>query len=87
MDPLSETVRRLVTLAATYRVGLIYEAEQGVDAYVTTFDGYQARKAAMDALREELRSPLHRAGNRGGLFDQVELHLQRWHRRMAREFQ
>lgn len=86
MDGLSETVRRLVTLAATYRLGIIYEAKQVVDAYVTAFDGYQARKAAVDALREELRSPLHRARNRGGLFEQVELHLQRWHRRMARQF-
>ena len=87
MKRLRETVHRLVSLAASYRVGTINEAEQVVDAYLIAFLGYRARKAAMDALLHELHSPRLRAHNRGGLFEQVERHLQRWHRQMARELQ
>ena len=87
MKHLKETVRLLVSLAASYRVGAINEAEQVVDSYLVAFQGYRARKAAMDGLLNELHSPILRARNRGGLFEQVERHLQRWHRQMAREFQ
>ena len=87
MKHLHETVHRLVSLAASYRVGTINEAEQVVDAYLIAFQGYRARKAAMDALLNELDAPIHRACNRGGLFEQVERHLERRHRLMAREFQ
>ena len=87
MKHLSETIRLLVNLAASYRPGIINDAEQVVDSYLVAFQGYPARKAAMDALLNELHSPRHRACNRGGLFEQVERHLQRWHRQMAREFQ
>ena len=87
MKHLRETVRLLVGLAASYRVGTITEAEQVVDAYLVAFQGYHARKAAMDALLNELDAPIHQVCNRGGLFEQVERHLRRRHRQMAREFQ
>jgi hypothetical protein len=82
-----ETVRLLIGLAASYRVGTINKAEQIVDAYLIAFQGYRARKSAMDALLTELDAPIHRACNRGGLFEQVERHLERRHRAIAREFQ
>ena len=41
----------------------------------------------MDALLKELALPAHRARNRGGLFELIELHLKRRHREMARQFQ
>ncbi|WP_456160402.1 hypothetical protein [Methylobacterium fujisawaense] len=84
---MDETVRLLVNLACSYRPGTIIAAEQAVDTYLAAFEGYRARKAAIDALYHELASPIHRARNRGGLFEQVELHLQRRHREMARLFQ
>lgn len=87
MDHVRETVRSLVSLAGSYRPGTIIEAEQVVDTYLAAFRGYRARRAAMDALLHELASAAHRARNRGGLFEQVELHLQRRHREMARLFQ
>lgn len=87
MDHLREAVHLVVGLAASYRPGAITEAEQIVDTYLLAFPGYLARKAAIGALVDELHSPSHRARNRGGLFEQVELHLQRRHREMAREFQ
>lgn len=87
MDHVDETVRYLVSLAGSSRPGLIFEAEQVVDTYLTAFEDYRARKTAMDALLYQLASPVHRACNRGGLFEQVELHLQRRYREMARIFQ
>lgn len=87
MDHLSETVHLVVGLAATYRPGAITDAERVVDTYLVAFQGYHARTAAIDALLDQLHSPSHRARNRGGLFEQIELHLQRRHREMAREFQ
>lgn len=87
MKHIRETVDSLVSLAGCYRPGTITAAELVVDAYLAVFPGYCARKTAMDALLEELTSPVHRALNRGGLFEQVELHLQRRHREMARLFQ
>ena len=87
MNHLNDLVQALVGLAATYEPGTINEAERIVDIYLAANPGYRARKAAMDALLNELDSPIHRACNRGGLFEQVELHLQRRHRQMAREFQ
>ena len=87
MDHLHETVCRLVSLAGSYQPGIINEAEQVVDTYLAAFHGYPTRRAAMDALLDELASPVNRAFNRGGLFEQVELHLQRRHREMARLFQ
>jgi hypothetical protein len=87
MDHLHETVCRLVSLAGSYQPGVIYKAEQVVDSYLAASRGYSARRAAMDALLDELASPANCAFNRGGLFEQVELHLQRRHREMARLFQ
>jgi len=87
MDPLRETVCHLVSLAGSYRPGIISEAEQVVDTYLAAFPGYRARRAAMDSLLDELAAPVNRAFNRGSLFEQVELHLQRRHREMARLFQ
>lgn len=90
MDHLSETIGLLVNLAASYRVGTINEAEQVVDSYLVAFQGYHARKAAMDALLNKLHSPTHRTYNRGGLFDQVERHssadIARWHASSNRIF-
>lgn len=45
MDHLRETVRHLATLASSYRPGIIYEAVQVVDTYLTAFQGYRARRA------------------------------------------
>jgi len=87
MAHLHETVCHLVSLAGSYRPGMILKAEKAVDTYLAAFPGYRARRAAMDALLEELASPVNRAFNRGGLFEQVELHLHRRHREMARLFQ
>lgn len=87
MDRLHETVCHLVSLAGSYSPGIILEAEQVVDIYLTAFSGYPARRAALDALLDELASPVNRAFNRGGLFEQIELHLQRRHREIARLFQ
>lgn len=87
MDHVDETVRSLVTLADSYCPGTIIEAEQVVDTYLAAFEGYRARRTAMDALLHALAFPVHRARNRGGLFELVELHLQRRHREMARQFQ
>jgi len=87
MDMLDDTVRTLLALSARYRVGTIIEAERAVDAYLGGFRGYQTRRAAMDALLLELALPEHRARNRGGLFELVEMHLKRRHREMAVMFQ
>lgn len=87
MDHMHETVCSLVNLAGTYRPCAIIEAALVVDTYLAAFRGYRARKAAIDSLLEELASPAHRVRNRGGLFEQVKLHLQRRHREMARLFQ
>jgi hypothetical protein len=87
MDNLSETIRDLVSLAGSYRPGVILEAEQVVDTYLAAFRGYRARRAAIDALLAKLACPTLRASNRGGLFEQVEIHLQRRYREMARFFQ
>jgi hypothetical protein len=87
MDHLHDTVCRLISLAGSYQPGVIHEAERMVDTYLATFRGYHARGAAMDALLDELASPVNRAFNRGGLFEQVELHLQHRHREMVRLFQ
>ena len=87
MDHLHETVCHLVSLAGSYHPGTIVEAEQVVDLYLAASPGYRARRAAMDALLDELASPVNRVFNRGGLFEQVELHLQRRQREMARLFQ
>lgn len=87
MSPLRETVSFLVTLADSYRPGAIIEAEQAIDTYLATFHGYRSRKAGMDALLDELSLTSHWARNRGGLFEQVEFHIWRRHREMARVFQ
>jgi len=87
MDHLQETVCRLVSLAGSYQPGVIHEAEQVVDSYLAASRGYPTRRAAIDALLSELASPTNRAFNRGGLFEQVELHVQRRHREMTRLFQ
>lgn len=87
MDPLDDTVRSLLALAARYRPGTIIEAESVVDAYLARHHGYRARRAAMDALLAELALPQHHARNRGGLFELIELHLKRRHREMAVRFQ
>ncbi|AWN37737.1 hypothetical protein [Methylobacterium radiodurans] len=87
MDTLDDTMRSILALAATYRPGTIIKAEQVVDAYLDEFQGYRARRAAMDALLHELALPSHRARNRGGLFELIGLHLKRRHRDMARWFQ
>ena len=87
MDSLNETVGILVRLADAYLPGNIVEAERGVDCYLVAFHGYRSRSTAMDALLGELATPVHWAHNRGGLFEQVELHIQRRHREMARVFQ
>ena len=82
-----ETMRSLLALAASYRSGNVTEAERVVDAYLTHFEGYQERVAAMDALLHELALPEHRARNRGGLFELIERHLERRHREILRQFQ
>ena len=87
MDQLDNTVRSLLALAASYKPGTIIAAEQVVDGYLTQFQGCQARLAAMDALLHELALPEHRACNRGGLFELIELHLERRHREILRQFQ
>jgi hypothetical protein len=87
MNYLDETVSDLLSLADSYRPGIILEAEQVVDTYLAAFHGYRARRAAMDALLDKLASSPCYAHNRGGLFEQVELHLKRRHREMARVFQ
>ncbi|MCJ2042223.1 hypothetical protein MKK55_25185 [Methylobacterium sp. J-059] len=87
MNHLHETVRRLVSLAGSYRPGAIIEAEQVVDTYLASFHGYRARRAAMDLLRDQLACPNCRSHNRGGLFEQVEFHLQRTLQEMVRLFQ
>ncbi|GJD92374.1 hypothetical protein BHAOGJBA_5928 [Methylobacterium hispanicum] len=87
MDQLDETVRSILALAATYKPGTIIRAERVVDAYLADFDGYRARRAAMDALLRELDLPERRTRNRGGLFELIELHLKRRHGEIARLFQ
>ena len=87
MTLLDDTVLSLLALAASYKPGTISEAERAVDAYLTQFQGIQARLAAMDALLHELALPEHRARNRGGLFELIELHLERRHRETLRQFQ
>ncbi|GJE42258.1 hypothetical protein [Methylobacterium soli] len=87
MTLLDDTVLSLLALAASYKPGTIIEAERAVDAYLTQFQGIQARLAAMDALFHELALPEHRARNRGGLFELIELHLERRHREIVRQFQ
>jgi|GEM_PF-2837896 len=87
MDPLDHTVCSILTLAASYKPGTIIEAERVVDAHLDEFEGYRARRAAMDALLDELASPERHARNRGGLFELIELHLKRRHRQMARLYQ
>ncbi len=87
MDQLDKTVGSILALAATYRPGTIVRAERVVDAYLDEFDGYRARRAAMDALLRELALPERRARNRGGLFELIELHLRRRHGEIARLFQ
>ena len=82
-----ETMRSLLALAASYKTGNVTEAERVVDAYLTQFQGYRARLAAMDALLHELALPEHRARNRGGLFELIERHLERRHREILRQFQ
>ena len=84
---LDDIVRSLLAFSASYQPGTIIEGERVVDAYLTQFEGYQACRVAMDALLQELASPAHRARNRGGLFELIELHLKRRHREMARQFQ
>jgi hypothetical protein len=86
-DQLDETVRSILALAASYRPGTIIKAERVVDAYLDDYEGYRARRAAMDALLRELALPEHRARNRGGLFELIELHLRRRHGEIARLFQ
>jgi hypothetical protein len=80
-------MRSLLSLAASYKPGTITEAERVVDAYLTQFQDLQARLAAMDALLHELALPEHRARNRGGLFELIEMHLERRHREIVRQFQ
>lgn len=87
MDPLDDTVRTLLALSARYRPGTIIEAERVVDAYLAHFPVYEARRTAMVALLEELAMPKHQARNRGGLFELIEMHLERRHREIAVRFQ
>ena len=77
----------ILTLARAYRPGAIIKAERVVDSYLTAFRGYRSRAAAIESLRTELSRPAHRAINRGGLFEQIERHLERRHREAARGFQ
>ena len=86
MDRLDRTVRSLLALAASYQPGTIIAAERVVDAYLTQFESYQARRAAMDVLLCELALPEHQIRNRGGLFELIELHLKRRRREMALQF-
>jgi hypothetical protein len=86
-EHLSQTVRTILALAASYQLGVISEAEQAVDTYLATHRGYRSRKEAIDALRRELADPSHRGLNRGGLFEQVESHLQQRHRELVVSFQ
>jgi hypothetical protein len=86
-DLLSQTVRSLVAIVAAYQPTAILEAEPVVDTYLAAFHDYRSRRAAMDRLLSELAEPSRRAFNRGGLFEQVEAHLHRRHREMARRFQ
>lgn len=81
------TVRSILALAGSYKPGTIIKAERVVDAYLDDFQGYRARRAAADALLDELASPERHARNRGGLFELIELHLKRRHREMARLYQ
>jgi hypothetical protein len=87
MNHLSETMLRLSELTASYRPGTIIEAERVVDTYLATFEGYPSRAAAIERLRAELSLPAHQSLNRGGLFEQVEQHLDRRHREAALRFQ
>jgi hypothetical protein len=87
VDHLSKAVRDVIALAAAYRPGAIIEAEQVVDAYLMIFQGYRSRTAAIESLRAELALPAHRALNSGGLFEQIERHLNKRHREAARLFQ
>ncbi|BAU88786.1 hypothetical protein MPPM_0181 [Methylorubrum populi] len=87
MDQLDQTVRSILARAATYKPGTIIRAERVMDAYLDTFEGYQARRAAMDALLRELGLPERHARNRGGLFELIELHLRRRHGELTRMFQ
>ncbi|MEZ0253251.1 MAG: hypothetical protein ACAH20_20180 [Methylobacteriaceae bacterium] len=87
MNSLDDTVRSILALAASYKPGTIIKAERVVDAYLGEFERYRSRRAAMDALLGELALPEHRARNRGGLFELIELHLKRRHGEIARLFQ
>ncbi|WP_238193912.1 hypothetical protein [Methylobacterium frigidaeris] len=80
-------MRSILLLAASYKPGTIIKAERVVDAYLDEFQGYQARRAAMDALLRELALPERQARNRGGLFELIELHLKRRHREIVHLFQ
>lgn len=61
MDPLDDTVRSILALAASYKLGTIIKAERVVDEYLDAFQGYQARRGAMGALLNELALPEHHA--------------------------
>lgn len=87
MDHLSQTVRAVIALSAAYRPGAITEAEQVIDTYLATFQGYRNLADAIDRLQAELSLPQHRALNRGGLFEQVEMHLDQRRREAAYRFQ
>jgi hypothetical protein len=87
MAPLESTIQTIVALAETYRVGAIFEAEQVVDAYLACFSGYRECTIALDMLRHELAKPERLAENRGGLFEQVQIYIDRQHRLLARDFQ
>lgn len=87
MGWLDETVRSLLALAARYEPGIIIEAERVIDVYLARFQGYEARRNAMVALLEELALPERQARNRGGLFELIEMHLERRHREIAVRFQ
>ncbi len=87
MGSLDQTVRSILAQAGSYKPGTIIEAERIVNAYLKDFEGYRARREAMDALLHELALPERHARNRGGLFELIELHLKRRHREMARLFQ
>ncbi|MEA1832672.1 hypothetical protein U8607_11325 [Methylobacterium durans] len=84
---LDVTVANIVKLAESYRVGAIVEAEHVVDIYLACFNGYEERSIALDMLLRELSRPERRAHNRGGLFEQVEIYIDRRHRIMALDFQ
>lgn len=71
MDGLDEIVRSILALAASYKPGTIIKAERVVDDYLDGFEGYRARRAAMDALLHELALPGYRSRNRGGLFELI----------------